>query len=310
MPKAFVDGIHLHYQQVGRGPNVVMIHGVTGNQAIWHLEIIPALMQEHRLTAYDLRGHGYSDMPPAGYTTADHALDLNHLLDRLSIEQTDIVGHSFGADIALHYTILYPERIRRLVLVEPAIAALHFLRDSEEWIGWKYWRERLSEYGATIPPEKWHDSEYLVRASINIPKLFGFRKGQARRSAPLVKLMETTTAPMDYTDLAGMTLDRISNVRHPALVVYGADSVFLGTYEYLKDHLSNCTPVLIPESEHFGPLEQPQILIKHLRGFLASDSSASTRTAEWASSVPAPRGCTAEREDGVLLSRNKSHNRE
>jgi 2-hydroxy-6-oxonona-2,4-dienedioate hydrolase/2-succinyl-6-hydroxy-2,4-cyclohexadiene-1-carboxylate synthase len=268
MPKALANGIHLHYQQIGQGPNVVMIHGITGNQAIWHLEVIPALMREYRLTAYDLRGHGYSDMPPAGYTTADHALDLNRLLDALGIERTHLVGHSFGADIALQYTILYPERVGRLALVEPGIAALHFLRETEDWIGWKYWRDKLSLGGVSVPPEKWRDAEYLARASVNVPKLFGFRKGQARRSGPLIELLETTTAGRDYCDVAGMTLDKIANVRHPTLVVYGADSVFLGAYEYLKDHLPDCTPVLIPESEHFGPLEQPEILIKQLREFL------------------------------------------
>jgi 2-hydroxy-6-oxonona-2,4-dienedioate hydrolase/2-succinyl-6-hydroxy-2,4-cyclohexadiene-1-carboxylate synthase len=271
MPKALVNGIQLHYQQIGQGPDVVMVHGITGNQAIWHLEIIPALMREHRLTTYDLRGHGYSDMPPTGYTTADHARDLNHLLDNLGIARPHLVGHSFGAEISLHYAILYPKRVDRLVLIEPAIAALQSLRDSKDWIGWKYWRDRLSEGGVSIPPEKWYDSEYLVRASIKIPKLFGFRRGQARRSAPLIKLMNTTTAATDYSELAGMTLDKISTVPHAALVVYGADSVFLGTFDYLKQQLPNCTPVVIPQSEHFGPLEQPDILIQQLRKFFISD---------------------------------------
>jgi pimeloyl-ACP methyl ester carboxylesterase len=277
MPKALVNGIHLHYQQIGQGPHVVMVHGITGNQAIWHLETIPALMQEYRLTAYDLRGHGYSDMPPVGYTTADHALDLDHLLDSLGIERAHLIGHSFGADIALHYTILHPERVDRLVLVESAIAALEFLRDREDWSGWKYWRDKLSMGGVTVPPEKWYDCEFLVRASINVPKLWGFRKGQARRSAPLIKLMETTTVARDYSDVAGMTLDKILDVGHPTLLVYGAESVFLGTCEYLENHLPNCTSFLIPGSEHFGPLEQPEILIKLLREFLTSDWSGSTR---------------------------------
>jgi 2-hydroxy-6-oxonona-2,4-dienedioate hydrolase/2-succinyl-6-hydroxy-2,4-cyclohexadiene-1-carboxylate synthase len=276
MPKALVNGVHLHYQQLGRGPNVVMVHGITGNQAIWHLEILPALMQDYRLTTYDLRGHGYSDMPPTGYTTADHALDLNHLLDSLGIERTHVVGHSFGADISLHYAILYPEWVDRLVLVEPAVAALEFLRDTEDWVGWKYWRDKLSLGGVFIPPEKWYDCEYLVRASVKLPKLWGFRKGQARRSAPLIKLMESTTVARDFSDPAGMTLEKISDVRRPTLLVYGTESVFLGTCEYLTKHLPNCTQLLIPESEHFGPLEQPEILIKHLRAFLESSWSVST----------------------------------
>jgi pimeloyl-ACP methyl ester carboxylesterase len=133
--------------------------------------------------------------------------------------------------------------------------------------------------GVTIPPEKWFDAEYLVRASVGLPMLFGFRRGRARRAAPLVRLMDTTTAAKDYCQLAGMTLDRINQVRHRTLVLYGEDSVFLGTYEYLRDHLVNSTCVLMADSEHFGPIERPDTLLRHLRQFLGESEAVHTRTA-------------------------------
>lgn len=270
----------MHYQQFGEGPPVVMVHGITGNLAIWHLEIVPGLMSDFRITTYDLRGHGYSDVPPTGYTTADHAMDLKHLLETLGIERAHVMGHSFGADIALHFTILFPERVDRLVLVEPGIAALTPLRESEDWVGWKYWRDKLALGGVVIPPEKWYDAEYLVRASVGLPMLFGFRRGRARRAAPLVRLMDTTTAAKDYCDLAGMTLDKIDQIRHQTLVLYGEDSVFLGTYEYLRDHLVNSVCFLMPDSEHFGPIERPEILLQHVRTFLSeAEKPAQARTA-------------------------------
>lgn len=274
MPQASVNGIELHYQQIGEGPPLVMIHGITGNLGIWHLEIVPALMSEYQLTTYDLRGHGYSEVPPRGYTTADHASDLRNLLDALGIERPHILGHSFGADIALHFAIMFPERVNRLVLVEPAIAALLPLRLREDWVGWKYWRDKLALGGVTVPPEKWYDTEYLVRASVGLPMLFGYRKGRARRAAPLVRLMETTTAAKDYCELADMTLDKIDQVRHRTLVVYGEDSVFLGTYEYLQEHLVHATSLLLPDSEHFGPVERPELLLRHVRVFLTDTGEA------------------------------------
>ena len=268
MAKALVNTIQLHYQQFGDGPPLVMVHGITGNLAIWHLEIVPALMNQYRITTYDLRGHGYSDVPPTGYTTADHAMDLKKLLDALGIERAHVMGHSFGADIALHFTILYPECVDRLVLVEPGIAALIPLRLREDWPGWQYWREKLALGGVTVPHEKWYDTEYLVRASVGLPMLFGFRKGRARRAGPLVRLMDSTTAAKDYCELAGMTLERIAEVRHQTLVLYGEESVFMGTYEYLRDNLSNSTCFLMEKSEHFGPVERPELLLRHLRTFL------------------------------------------
>lgn len=274
MPETHINGIKLHYQQIGQGPDIVMVHGITGNLAIWHLEIIPAFMDEYRLTTLDLRGHGYSEMPPSGYTTADHAEDLRGLLENLGIKHSHIVGHSFGADISLHYTTLYPDRVDKLVLVEPAIPALQYLRDRRDWAGWQYWRDKLATGGVTIPDDKWYDSEYLVRASINLPKVFGFRKGQTRRAAPLMRLMDTTTAAVDYSEVAGMTLEKIGNVNCPILMIYGEDSVFMDTYEYLRNHLPDCTALLMPESEHFGPLEQPEFLMKHMRKFLAAEADS------------------------------------
>lgn len=268
MNKALANGIQLHYQQAGEGPDIVMVHGITGNLAIWHLEIVPALQSGYRITTYDLRGHGYSEVPPTGYTTADHATDLKHLLDTLGIERAHVLGHSFGADIALHFTVLFPERVDRLILVEPAIAALLPLRQREDWIGWKYWRDKLALGGVTVPPEKWYDNEYLVRASVDLPMLFGFRKGRARRAGPLVRLMNTTTAAKDYCELAGMTLEKIDQVRHRTLVLYGEESVFVDTYEYLRQHLVNSTCFLLPDSEHFGPIERPELLLQHVRKFL------------------------------------------
>src|SRR4051794_29517134 len=103
MAKADANGIQLHYHRFGEGPDVVMLHGITGNLAIWHHAMVPALRSAFRIITYDLRGHGYSDMPPTGYTTADHAMDLKHLLDVIGLDRAHLVGHSFGADIALHF---------------------------------------------------------------------------------------------------------------------------------------------------------------------------------------------------------------
>ena len=63
MPKACVNGVSLHYQQSGQGPDLVLIHGLAANLAFWFLRIVPALNKRHRVTVYDMRGHGKSGTP-------------------------------------------------------------------------------------------------------------------------------------------------------------------------------------------------------------------------------------------------------
>ena len=88
MPKLRVNGLTFHVQQAGEGPDVVLIHGVTGDLSIWFLcKAMTELAASHRVTAFDLRGHGYSDVPPDGYTSADHAADVFALMDRIGVER-------------------------------------------------------------------------------------------------------------------------------------------------------------------------------------------------------------------------------
>ena len=88
MPKVQLpNGVRIHYQQVGEGPDLVMVHGLTGNLAVWHLRIVPELSDRFRVLTYDLRGHGLSDTPPTGYSPDAMAEDLLGLLDALEIER-------------------------------------------------------------------------------------------------------------------------------------------------------------------------------------------------------------------------------
>lgn len=271
MPKVLVNGIDIHYLQTGKGPDVVLIHGLGGNLAIWFLQLIQQLRHDFRFTAYDLRGHGKSDVPPTAYTTADMAKDLESLLDALGLEKVHLVSHSWGADIAMHFTILYPERVMKLVVLEPNIAALIDWRKSKDWEGWAYWAKRLEEFGVHVPREKWHDADYMLRQSVHVPIRYGPFKGRPRQNKWLLKLLDETTIIKDYEKVAGMTLDKVENIRRPTLALYGEKSHFLVTYKYLRDHVPGVKTVLLPDGDHYGPLEHPEMIVEHLRSFLGSN---------------------------------------
>jgi len=117
MPVLAANGLALHVQDLGEaGSPVVMVHGLLiGSLASWYFTSAPALARRHRVRVYDLRGHGLSEHATTGYDVRTMAGDLAAVA---GTEPIDLVGHSWGALIALRFALDHPERVRRLVLVE------------------------------------------------------------------------------------------------------------------------------------------------------------------------------------------------
>ena len=276
MPKALLrSGIKIHHQSVGEGPDVVMVHGITGNLAVWHLNIVPALADRFRLLTYDLRGHGYSDAPPTGYSPDDMATDLRDLLDALEIDRPVVVGHSYGADIALYFAARWPERVREVIAIEAALPAMEEVRRHDQWIGWSYWVSALEAAGLEVPPDRRADLRYLIRATIDLPKQWGPFRGLPRNPKPMLRLLEETSLPEDYRRIGTLTLERVETLQARVVLMYAEQSAFVDTFEYLRAHLPNVQPLLLPRTQwgHFGPLEQPDVVARHLVERLTSERS-------------------------------------
>jgi pimeloyl-ACP methyl ester carboxylesterase len=276
MPKAVLNsGVRLHYQQVGEGPDVVMVHGITGNLAVWHLHIVPALSESFRILTYDLRGHGHSDTPASGYSPDDMAADLLGLIDALEIESPVVVGHSYGADVALYFAASHPERVREVIAIEAALPALERCRRHDGWVGWSYWAAALEQAGHPVPRERRSDLRYMIRATVDLPKQWGPLKGLPRNPKPLLRLLDDTTLPEDYRKVGTLTLKRIASIETPVVLMYAERSAFLDTFEYLRAHLPNVHPFLMPRTEwgHFGPLEQPDVVARHIAARLMGAES-------------------------------------
>ena len=116
MPVAVVGGIRVNYLQLapdaGAAEDLVMVHGLATNLAFWYAPYATELAKRYRVTLYDLRGHGRSETPPAGYRAADLARDLRGLLDHLDIRRAHVLAHSFGGVVALNLACADP-RARR-----------------------------------------------------------------------------------------------------------------------------------------------------------------------------------------------------
>jgi pimeloyl-ACP methyl ester carboxylesterase len=283
MGKVTFNGVTIHYRSMGEGRNVVLIHGLGTNQGFWNPSILIPMARRYRITIFDLRGHGYSGMPKRGYTSADMAEDLWHLLTHLHISRADLVGHSFGGVVALHSAVLFPEKVNSLILADTRVRAFQPTQSPREWIESEKIVKRLAEQGFAFPEneteaglwllEKLASSEWREKrrepgsAQPFVP--FGGWNGGQRMAERWLQLLETTSAREDFTSPAGLTREKVMGIQQPIVVICCENSTTLRSMEGLKRNLLHCETAIIRGSGHFFPLTHTEAFLSYVNRFLA-----------------------------------------
>jgi pimeloyl-ACP methyl ester carboxylesterase len=106
---ALLGDLRFHYRHCGPpgGAPVVLLHGLASNARIWDF-VAPLLGRARRALALDQRGHGLTDKPDDGYDFAAISADLGAFIQALDLERPVVVGHSWGASVALYYAATRP----------------------------------------------------------------------------------------------------------------------------------------------------------------------------------------------------------
>jgi pimeloyl-ACP methyl ester carboxylesterase len=103
----------------GTGPAVVFLHSLAGNTSQWAAQL-EHVRKTRRAVAMDLRGHGRSEPPSDGeYRIEAQVSDVDHVLHALRLERFALVGHSFGAGVALEYAAARPAGVTHLIVADP-----------------------------------------------------------------------------------------------------------------------------------------------------------------------------------------------
>ena len=283
MPHVNVNGVDLHYQQAGAGPDVVLLHAVTANMAVWLVSnLMDTLARDYRVTAYDLRGHGLSSAPPTGYTSADMAEDFRGLHEALGLGPAHLVGHSFGGVVAMHTAALYPDRVSAMILSDPYFPGLARLEPNVGTANvWMDLREMFGHAGLELGDSVDFTTLFQTVAALSPAQLRLIREQMGSAStrwlSQLPRLAETTCG-RDVFAVAGLTEEVIGSVRQPIVALYDEHSPFLATSRFLGDHLPDCTVEIVPGTKHMAPVQNARLFVelvtKHLTALRRDSSEA------------------------------------
>jgi pimeloyl-ACP methyl ester carboxylesterase len=190
-------------------PPVVLLHGVGSRGQSWWPVIDPLAARFH-LFQLDLRGHGASGKPSAGYQMEHYAADLDAALATLDLEEPRIIGHSLGALTALFWASEHPSRAAALVVEDPSLRVPPNI--VEAFDGWQQLAALTPAQAAAWYRQEhpdWSDEDCLRRAQTitsTAPGVFAELRAAAQEA------------------LANGTTDRmhiLSAVQSPTLLLYG-----------------------------------------------------------------------------------------
>jgi pimeloyl-ACP methyl ester carboxylesterase len=229
-----------HVQELGSGPPVVMLHGLlVGSLASWYFTAAPALAQRHRVRLYDLRGHGRSAPARTGYDLRTMAGDLAALTGDLGPDPFDLVGHSWGALVALRFALDQPARVRRLVLVEAPLPPSR-AGQLADFLGAGGSAENIAD-GRDLPGRILDALPTALRDGV----ASGRRQAQ-RLLASLRFLVFETSLLADLDAEPDVTDDELAGLRCPVLCAYGDRSACRPAGARLARALPNARLVVLP----------------------------------------------------------------
>lgn len=140
------NGIQLHYHRTGGDkPPLVLAHGITDTGLCW-IRVAQVLQDDFDVIMVDARGHGHSDKPETGYSSADHAADLAGLIEALGLDKPALMGHSMGATSVATLASNYPELPGRIVLEDPPWRPATNETEQERRPGRDSWRQQIADY--------------------------------------------------------------------------------------------------------------------------------------------------------------------
>lgn len=267
-----VAGRPVNVIELGEGPPIVFVHGLSGSWPNW-LEQLPVFAAEHRVIAMDLPGFGHSPMPTETITISLYARILDGLLETLGVSAATVVGNSMGGFVASELAIAFPQRVERLVLVSAAGLSTYRHKGVERI---EPYLRRLAPMVAAYTGFTATRSDWIARrAGLRNISLGFVTRHPGRLPAPLAAeqirgvgkpgFMQALRANIDYP-----IRERLPEIACPTLIVWGdQDKVIpVSDASVFEELIGNSRKVIFEDTGHVAMLERPEAFNELLARFM------------------------------------------
>lgn len=258
-PQAARKHCALHYVIEGKGPRVVLVHGVGGVMQNWD-GVVARLEDRFELLRYDLRGHGQSEKVQGPYTLADFTDDHVALLDRVGWTSAHVVGFSLGGIIAQALAIDHAARVEKLVLISAIAGRTQAEREQAQA------RARaLASGGADTHVDAALDRWFTRAFQAAHPEVIEQRRRQA--AAQDRECYAAAYRVLAHDDLA----DALHRIPHDTLVMTG--ELDAGSTPRMAELMARLIPraqlQILPGLRHSVLLEAPELIASRIATFLS-----------------------------------------
>src|SRR3954453_17457803 len=272
---AEVFGRPVNYVEMGEGPALVFIHGLSGCWQNW-LENIPHFARHRRVIALDLPGFGHSPMPAEKISINGYAKVVDGLLDHLGIDKAAVVGNSMGGFIGAEMAIELSTRVQELVLVSAAGLTTHEMhRDSGLAVMRRI--ENVLAFGSGWFASK--SDDFATRPGLRKVLMAFAVAHPARLSAPLIAEQVRGSGKPGFIDALEALgtyplLDRLERIECPTLVVWGDKDRLVPVRDagrFVDTIGDNARKLVYSDTGHMPQLERPARFNADVESFLAQD---------------------------------------
>lgn len=280
--KTYVSqGLKLHYLDWGNlgAPILIFLHGMHDHARSWD-QVARAMRDDWHVIAPDLRGHGDSEWSPDGaYLTPYYFADFERLVATLGSDTVTIVAHSLGGNPATRFAALYPERVRKLVLVDamgPTAPAIERWNEQGIVNRMREWLEKRRELAGRPPRRLASIDEAVARMAkankhlseelVHHLAIHGVRQhadGYGWKYDPLAGVF----APEDFAvDLA----EYWREITAPTLICWGPESWTTNpAADGRAAHFRNHQNLAFEKAGHWIHHDQTEKFVAALKEFLA-----------------------------------------